>query len=298
MSNGWSSGLHVQQREQRAARVPQREFRREHIVGEPEALDLQAAQFDAGQFALLVSGAVQRQHLVDLLERGARHLVVRLGEDHLHVGATDLEAQLAERVPDRSPRRLDAELRLLGPKPPAPARFEFLLDADDQFLVVEERRAVRLREGDSLRTQREGGVRPLPRADHVGLRPDDRLLGDDELRVARLGDPKRVLERESWRHCRLLGHRRVGERSATPTMVTKILMACDLPDTSGPAPSNARAAWSVQLSPRMLQSMESRSTAVRLRTSTAATFRPYVRRGEDGTGRRDRGREAPGSRLA
>ena len=191
--------LCLEQSEERAAGVLQREFRGKGVVGEPEALHLEAAHLDAGKLALLVPGAVQRQHLVDLLQRRARDLVVGLCENRLHVGAANVEAQPAQRITRPRARRVDAMQRLLGSNPPAAARLEFLLEAERQFLAVEKRRVFARRERDPFGAQGENRIGPFPRLRHAGFRRDDSLLRDDQLRVVRFGDAKRFVERESWR---------------------------------------------------------------------------------------------------
>src|SRR5581483_12157947 len=88
----------VEQREERTPRVLQRQLPREEIVHELEPLDLHAAQFATRYLALLVTGSVQPDDPIDLLQRGLRNLDIGLGEDHGEVRAPDLEFQAAPLV--------------------------------------------------------------------------------------------------------------------------------------------------------------------------------------------------------
>ena len=83
----------VQQRQQRAAGVPERELRVEQVVDEPETLDLNPPNLTARDLALLESSAVQADDLVDLVERGLRDVEVGLCQHHAEVRTPHLELE-------------------------------------------------------------------------------------------------------------------------------------------------------------------------------------------------------------
>jgi hypothetical protein len=198
---------HVQQREQPAPGVPEREVGHDPIVGEPVALDLQAPELDTRQLALCVASAVDRDNPVYVFECGPPCIGVGLCETHEDVRALDLEPQPAQDVEAVGGRRLHTQLRHLAPPAAAVARLEFLVDGDGQLLVVQERRQIRLEKRIAPELYVQGWVRALAGAQGLGLCHGNPRASLQERRASGLGEPDRLVQREARRDAGGVGRR-------------------------------------------------------------------------------------------